>query len=75
MKAHAQAKARGIYDPSSYLISNPCEYWAEATQAWFEATIRTGEWGPAGMCWVERPTPGWGMGELHGRAVPGLGQV
>jgi len=25
-----------------YAISNADEYWAEGTQAWFEATIRTG---------------------------------
>ena len=35
------AKARGSYDPRSYIISNAGEYWAEASQAWFEATVRT----------------------------------
>ncbi|KAL6778339.1 hypothetical protein ACKKBG_A17815 [Auxenochlorella protothecoides x Auxenochlorella symbiontica] len=34
------AEKRGTYVKGSYIISNPGEYWAEASQAWFEATMR-----------------------------------
>jgi hypothetical protein len=39
--AYAAAIKEGLHDPESYLASNADEYWAEATQAWFEATVRT----------------------------------
>ena len=38
--AYAAAIAAGLYDPGSYIASNSDEYWAEATQAWFHATVR-----------------------------------
>ncbi|KDD74869.1 hypothetical protein H632_c1021p0, partial [Helicosporidium sp. ATCC 50920] len=38
--AWAEAKQRGMYQPDSYIISNDAEYWAEASQAWFDATVR-----------------------------------
>lgn len=38
--AYEAATDKNLYDPSSYLASNEEEYWAEATQAWFEATVR-----------------------------------
>ncbi|PSC70665.1 hypothetical protein C2E20_5933 [Micractinium conductrix] len=28
------------YDPDCYMMANECEYWAEGTQAWFDATVR-----------------------------------
>lgn len=31
------------YDPSCYMMANECEYWAEGSQAWFDATVREGE--------------------------------
>ena len=30
------------YDPDCYMMANECEYWAEGTQAWFDATVREG---------------------------------
>jgi hypothetical protein len=38
--AYQTAMEKNLYNPSSYLASNEDEYWAEATQAWFEATVR-----------------------------------
>lgn len=38
--AYKAAMDKKLYNPSSYLASNEDEYWAEATQAWFEATVR-----------------------------------
>ncbi|KAG2498106.1 hypothetical protein HYH03_003864 [Edaphochlamys debaryana] len=31
----------GLYDREAYIMENEDEYWAEGTQAWFHATIRT----------------------------------
>ncbi len=31
------------YDPACYMMANECEYWAEGSQAWFDATLREGE--------------------------------
>ena len=39
--AHADAIRRGLYPVQCYMGSNADEYWAEATQAWFDATVRT----------------------------------
>lgn len=41
--AYQAAKASGGYNPDCYMISNSSEYWAEGSQAWFEATVREGE--------------------------------
>lgn len=38
--AFENAHRQGLYEPTSYVALNPDEYWAECTQAWFEATIR-----------------------------------
>jgi hypothetical protein len=38
--AYEAAIEKKLYNPESYLASNEDEYWAEATQAWFEATVR-----------------------------------
>lgn len=38
---HSNACASGRWDNSSYIMSNAQEFFAEATQAWFEATVRT----------------------------------
>lgn len=39
--AHADALRRRLYPSSCYMGSNADEYWAEGTQAWFDATVRT----------------------------------
>mmetsp|Transcript_22933 Transcript_22933/g.74282 ORF Transcript_22933/g.74282 Transcript_22933/m.74282 type:complete len:265 (+) Transcript_22933:828-1622(+) len=39
--AHTDAYARKLYPTGCYMASNPDEYWAEGTQAWFDATART----------------------------------
>ena len=45
-RAYEHAAARGLYPPAPgtsgpcYMASNADEYWAEGTQAWFDATIR-----------------------------------
>lgn len=31
------------YDPACYMMANECEYWAEGSQAWFDATVRKGK--------------------------------
>ncbi|KAF5842346.1 hypothetical protein DUNSADRAFT_7660 [Dunaliella salina] len=42
-EAYQKAKASGIYlNSGCYAMENADEYWAEGTQAWFEATTRTG---------------------------------
>ncbi|KAI7837512.1 hypothetical protein COHA_008648 [Chlorella ohadii] len=38
--AYQAAQAAGSYDPSCYMMANASEYWAEGSQAWFEATVR-----------------------------------
>lgn len=38
---HSDARASGRWDNSAYIMSNAQEFFAEATQAWFEATVRT----------------------------------
>jgi hypothetical protein len=35
------AISKGAYPKNIYIGSNADEYWAESTQAWFEATVRT----------------------------------
>lgn len=35
-----KARASGKYEASSYMMENTEEFWAEASQAWFEATLR-----------------------------------
>jgi len=39
--AHADAIGRGLYPSHCYMGCNADEYWAEGTQAWFDATCRT----------------------------------
>ena len=41
--AYGEAKAAGLYQSHIYMMANADEYWAEATQAWFDATVRTGQ--------------------------------
>ena len=38
--AYDAAIDKRLYNRTSYIASNEDEYWAEATQAWFEATVR-----------------------------------
>ena len=35
-----QARASGKYGSTAYMMENNEEFWAEASQAWFEATLR-----------------------------------
>ncbi|GLC50836.1 hypothetical protein PLESTB_000437300 [Pleodorina starrii] len=35
-----KAYCSGLYDKASYIMENEEEYWAEGTQAWFDATLR-----------------------------------
>ena len=46
ISAYFNARATNLYRSSCYMISNADEYWAEGTQSWFEATVRTGEFYP-----------------------------
>lgn len=39
-EAYYAAMRNNLYDRRSYVASNPEEYWAEMTQAWFYATVR-----------------------------------
>jgi len=39
--AFESAIEKGIYCKGSYIASNAEEYWAESSQAWFHATVRT----------------------------------
>ena len=39
--AHSDALRRGLYPRDCYMGSNEDEYWAEGTQAWFDASVRT----------------------------------
>ena len=41
--AYGEAKAAGLYQSHIYMMANADEYWAEATQSWFDATVRTGQ--------------------------------
>lgn len=38
---YIKAKQSGLYSPDIYMMENEEEYWAEACQSWFNATIRT----------------------------------
>ena len=40
--AYNEAKQGGLYQEDIYMMENADEYWAEATQSWFDATVRTG---------------------------------
>ena len=40
--AYQEAAHSGLYQMHIYMMANADEYWAEATQSWFDATIRTG---------------------------------
>ncbi len=40
--AYEEAKQSGLYQKHIYMMANADEYWAEATQSWFDATVRTG---------------------------------
>lgn len=39
--AYEDAKRKNLYPPDIYMMASSDEYWAEGTQAWFEATRRT----------------------------------
>ncbi len=39
--AYRNARDRGLYPAGIYMMANSAEYWAEGTQAWFDATIRS----------------------------------
>ena len=41
--AYEEAKQLGLYQKHIYMMANADEYWAEATQSWFDATARTGD--------------------------------
>lgn len=41
--AFEEARKSGLYQKHIYMMENADEYWAEATQSWFDATVRTGE--------------------------------
>lgn len=41
--AFEEARHSGLYHRHIYMMENADEYWAEATQSWFDATVRTGE--------------------------------
>lgn len=41
VEAYRAARESGAYNNSSYIMANESEYWAEASQAWFNATVRT----------------------------------
>ena len=40
--AYEEAVQSRLYQPHIYMMANADEYWAEATQSWFDATVRTG---------------------------------
>ncbi|EFJ48643.1 hypothetical protein VOLCADRAFT_117556, partial [Volvox carteri f. nagariensis] len=40
-RLYNKAYRSGLYDKGAYIMENEDEYWAEGTQAWFDATIRT----------------------------------
>ncbi len=40
--AYDEAVQSGLYQRHIYMMANADEYWAEATQAWFDATVCTG---------------------------------
>ena len=40
-RCYDSAMRQGLYDKQAYIAKNKAEYWAEASQAWFEATVRT----------------------------------
>ena len=41
--AFEEAQHSGLYERHIYMMENADEYWAEATQSWFDATVRTGQ--------------------------------
>lgn len=43
ISAYFNARSSQLYHSSIYMMANADEYWAEGAQAWFEATVRTGE--------------------------------
>ena len=48
--AYEEAKQSGLYQKHIYMMANADEYWAEATQSWFDATVRTGDRHACHMC-------------------------
>ena len=40
--AYQDAVQTKLYQGHIYMMQNADEYWAEATQSWFDATVRTG---------------------------------
>lgn len=40
LSAYKNAVEKQLHNPESYLMSNADEYWAEGSQAWFDATVR-----------------------------------
>lgn len=63
--AYEAAAASGAYDSSCYMMANASEYWAEGTQAWFDATVREGA-----SSWVVDVLAGWGRMERCVRVQP-----
>ncbi len=42
-EAYEKAREDGLYKSDIYMMANADEYWAEGSQSWFDATIRTGD--------------------------------
>lgn len=40
LESYQAAMRNNLYEKTSYVASNPQEYWAEMSQAWFHATLR-----------------------------------
>ena len=43
ISAYFNARSSQLYHSNVYMMANADEYWAEGAQAWFEATVRTGD--------------------------------
>ena len=48
--AYEEAVQSRLYQPHIYMMANADEYWAEATQSWFDATVRTGTSTATAVC-------------------------
>ena len=57
--AYSDAKAAALYQSHIYMMANADEYWAEATQSWFDATVRTGDSRHMlqKLCWAPNQQP------------------
>lgn len=40
-RCYESAMRQNLYNKQAYIATNQAEYWAEGSQAWFEATVRT----------------------------------